>query len=91
MTRDDDMDMASTRCQQQARTREEIHRHEYDLSSILCLSVDGVGCASDISFEAEQLWLGCKAKLCEERRGIGLGESSTATHRSFALPAKLHL
>ena len=29
-----------------------IHRHEYNLSSILRLSVDGVGCASDISFEA---------------------------------------
>ena len=41
-------------------------------------------------------WLGCKVRLCEERRGIGLGhgcvrgseetsESSTATYRPFLL------
>ena len=35
---------------------QEIHHHEYDLSSILYLSVDEVGYASDISFEAEQAY-----------------------------------
>ena len=50
-----------------------IHRHEDDFSSTLCLSIDELGYALDIALEGGRLWLGCKVRLCRERRGIGLG------------------
>ena len=73
MTRVDDMDMASTGGMEKVPTtgtdtRENTPSH----SSILYLSIDKVGYASDIGFEAEQFWFGCRVRPHGERHGIGV-------------------
>ena len=50
-----------------------IHPRGYDFSLIPYLSIDGVGYAMKITLEGGLLWLGCKVRLWEERRGMGLG------------------
>ena len=73
------MDIASSGGMEEVRTNSKhrhdgvIHRRGYDPSSIPYLSIDGVGYAVEITLERGLLWLGCKVRRCEERRGIRLG------------------